>query len=446
MMNSLHASSLRLPIDRRLPGLEHLLDPARFAATAAPLLPPGDRVRSCQPLYIRYKPQTNAVAVHALKLEGRPDWLLVHGKCHTDDDFGSAAEKAAQGRTADVAHGCPLVVRPSLRLLLFMFPHDQALSGLRFATTPKKVQRALYALEPWLGDDDWRISDRRMTIKPIRFKPEKRAVLRIDTRARHKVSGAKQPVRVYARVDAGQHGEAAAELMIRLHDEFSRHPWLRTPRVIGRIAEGSVTLVADAGRAPLPKGSDGAAAAGKALAALHGCTSHGLQTRGIDAILAAVADALDGVGMLAPELARDAARLRDEIARRAAGGAGDGPVGFVHGDFHPQQLLAREDGLTVLDFDRSCAGSQDADLGNFRAHLFWQALQTGQAPRTARGRADVFAASYAETCGREPVPAALAFWTAVGLALLAPTPFRILHPEWPRLTADLLAACRQELS
>ncbi len=446
MMHPAYIPTLRLPADPALPGLGALLDPARFAQAAASLLPEGARIRDCRPVYVRYKPGTNAIAVHSLQVDDRAEPILAHGKCHTAEDFAIAAAKAHEGRALQPDYGRHLAANESTQTLLFLFPHDQALDGLRFATTPKKIQRALYALDATLSEQTWRVSDSRMTITPVRFKPEKRAVLRIDSRARRRDGGEKRPVRVYARVDAGGDGDAVAALMDRLHGEFRGHLWLQTPQVIGRIAAESTTLVADLGGGPLPKGSAGAISAGGALAALHNASTTGLEVRDPAAALQAVSETLRGLGDVIPELAPEADAVLRLLEARVARVADAGRVGFVHGDFHPQQLLQRSEDIAVLDFDRSCAGDPAADLGNFRAHLIWQALQAGLATHTARSRGDIFVSAYARAGGFTPPDAELAFWTAVGLAHLTPWPFRVLHPQWPNLTADLLAACREALA
>lgn len=434
-----------LPHDAALAGFESALRPDLFAGVAAQLLPPDARIVDCRLAYLRYKPGTNAVVLHELTLADRPDPVLVHAKCYTGSDYAVAREKARTLRLIETPCGSPAGRDDAHRMLLFQFPNDQVLDGMRFATHPKKIQRTLYAHDGTIDEADWRISDSRLRISPVRFKPEKRAVVRVDTRARHRRSGEKRPVRVYARVTAGTAGAAAAALTARLFLEFADHPWLRTPRPIVHLPDQETTLVADlGGRTPDADRPD-VRAAGRALAALHTARNHELPSLTAEALAAELADTLALTTGVAPDLEAGAAALMKALEPGLAAMIGCDDPGFVHGDFHPLQLLELPDGAAVLDFDRSHAGDPAADLGNYRAHLVWRALAGDGDVAGAVARADALVAAYAAAGGRRFAAERIAFWTSVGLVRLAPQPFRQLHPAWPDLTADLLATAREEL-
>jgi len=431
-----------LPHDAALRGFASALRPDLFAGLAARLLPPDARVVDCRLAYLRYKPGTNAVVLHELTLADRPAPVLVHAKCYTEDDYPVARKKADSLRLIETPCGLPAGRDDSARMLLFQFPNDQVLDGMRFATHPKKIQRALYAHDATIDEAAWRVSDSRLRISPVRFKPEKRAVLRIDTRARHRQSGEKRPVRVYARVAAGA---GSAALTARLHREFADHPWLRTPRPIVHLPDQETTLVADlGGRTPDPDRPD-VQAAGRALAALHSARDHALPPLSAEVLAAELTETFALMTSVAPGLEKGAAALMKALEPGLAAMSGCDDGGFVHGDFHPLQILELPDGAAVLDFDRSHAGDQAADLGNYRAHLIWRSLGTGGDPAEAAGRADALIAAYASVGGHRFAAERIAFWTSIGLVRLAPRPFRLLHPAWPDLTADLLAAAREEL-
>ena len=68
----------------------------------------------------------------------------------------------------------------------------------------------------------------------------------------------------------------------------------------------------------------------------------------------------------------------DRLERRCldlAAGLGPRPMGPIHRDFYPDQLLIAEDQVTVIDFDLYCEGDPALDIGNFVAHLSELALR-----------------------------------------------------------------------
>jgi len=439
-------SSTRLPLDPKLPGLASLLDPGKFAGAVGNLLPVDSDVTECRPLYVRYKPETNAIAVFEVRVAGHDRPLLLHGKCHSAVDYDKARDKAAAGRWIPPVLGRPFAARDEDLLLLFAFPNDQALDGLRLAANSKRLQRALYAHEPALDQQEWRVSDSRMVISPVRFKPEKRAVLQVDTKAVHRAGHGKKLVRIYARVNRRDQGSSVAGLMTRLYREFTDHPLFGTPRVIVHLKEEQTTLVADVGGRPLSVDAAGAATAGRILANLHPHECGDLTPRSSAAILATVEDTVTTIAHLAPELEHEAKNLFEQMQQKAEDHLDDGATGFVHGDYHPQQILDLQDRMALLDFDRSYAGDTMADLGNFTANLLYKDLASQEGRTGSAGLRDALVQAYEDESGRAVSRQGLSFWTGVGLMQLAPTPFRVLNRDWPEILAATLAVCRKELS
>lgn len=435
----------RLPRDPALTGLAMLLEAGGFLESVGSLAATelDDQSWPARPEYVRYKPGTNAVASWRVNRVGGGSMLL-HGKCYTAEDYPVALAKAREIAASEP--GREFAARDDARMLCFAFPADQVMDGLRFATTPKKIQRVLYAHDDALEEKTWRVSDSRMAISTVRFKPEKRAVLRIDTRARHRVSGEKRPVRRWLRITAGDGGEVPAALTARLHDEFSLHPWLQTPRMIAWLPRYGGALLDHVPGLPLPADTAGTAVAGRALAALHRASAADLPRRTRDQALTDAGDALEAAAGVAPEIAADVVRIRDGLADLASRLGPDEHVGFVHGDFHPQQILLCENGAAILDFDRSHAGDPVADLGNFTAQLLAESYHGGRNPEYARALGETLRQAY-ELDAFGPVEAnRFTFWRAIGLAHLVPQAFRSLRSDWPVLTGVLVAACLRELS
>lgn len=436
-----NAGPLPLPSDKALVGLPRLLDVRWFArAVGDRLLPAAAAPTACAPVYVRYKPGTNAVVVFALSVPGLEAPLWVQGKCLAEADYGNAREKALNSRWSEPALGAPLAACDDERILLLAFPNDPVLDGLRHAAHPKRMQRAVHELVPGLAADEWRVSDSRLAITPIRLKPEKRAVLRLDTRAVAHATGARRRLRLYLRVDADGRGAHDAAVLDHIHRALADHEQVGCPRPAGYDRKHRLLVVEDAGGEAISGGLN-ARAMGLALAALHALPAPALACRPIGAHLDSARETAGTVGALDPALGDEALRVLEALMRRAGDAAG--APALAHGDCHPGQVLATPDRVVLLDFDRSHIGDPAADLGNYLAHLDLLALA---APGGAGPLGAALVDSYVAAGGRRPEAGRLATWRALGLLQLATTPFRALDPAWPSHTALLLARAREVLA
>jgi len=438
-------TALPLPKDAELAGLASLLDAQWFArATAARLLPPDSAPKACVPTYVRYKPGTNAIAVYSLTVPGLATPLLVQGKCLAAADYANARDKALATTWTEPTVGRPLAVCDDERILLLAFPNDPVLEGARHAANPKRMQRTIQELVSGLEAERFRVSDSRLVITPIRFKPEKRAVLRLDTRTVERATGERRPLRLYLRVDADGRGERDRAVLDHVHRGLAGHPLVGSPRPAGYDPDRRLLIVEDAGGEPV-SGARNARAMGVALAALHRLPTPPLACRTFETHLLAARETAALLAALDPQLGQSATDVLDAIAGRAEA-VPESPA-FAHGDCHPGQVLVAGERIVLLDFDRSHVGDAAADLGNYLAQLDLAALATGSRLTTitpAAAGAELLAA-YVDAGGRRPEARQLSPWRALGLVQQATAPFRELDPAWPKRAAAVLARAREVL-
>jgi hypothetical protein len=85
--------------------------------------------------------------------------------------------------------------------------------------------------------------------------------------------------------------------------------------------------------------------------------------------------------MADPALADELEHELDAVAVSAASMTAGRPA-WIHGDLHPLQVLVGPR-LVVLDWERARIGEGEEDLGNFHAHLAWEAFEAAPAAWSA---------------------------------------------------------------
>ncbi len=389
--------------DPDLPGLRLLLDGEAFADAIG--------VGGARSTYLRYKPGESCLAAFRW-----PDGREIAAKAVTEARW--AAVRANQKWAAPHLRCATLPRRlDAPQVLLRDRTEDAQLKALKWLSDPARAERHMERLFRHVAVEG------PVSLVPIRWKPERRFVARVDSRG--------QPIAVlkvwatadYARALAGATFAAAA----------GGPPLMAASAAVGAFAmrwtEGASLCPAAAGAVDL----DGVAAAGRALAALHqaplvppvaldrAVAGEALRARGRD------------LGWLLPALADRAARLAERVTAALATEAA--PPCLIHGDFSADQVLIHQGHARIVDWDETTWGDPAADFGTFFARLEAQALDGVVPHEVADAAREALVAGYAET--NEPPPG-LRSHTARGLLMLATEGFRVRHPAWPERAAALL--------
>jgi hypothetical protein len=108
----------------------------------------------------------------------------------------------------------------------------------------------------------------------------------------------------------------------------------------------------------------------------------------------------NSLGMFVGALRTDQPQLESELRQYAAAveQSFDGFQGVqathVHGDFHPDHIYAGNNFITVIDFERFCAGDPARDLGSFVAHMRTTAYSIGKSIEAVNQEIIAFLESY----------------------------------------------------
>lgn len=406
--------------DPGLRGLSLLLDPAAMVDALRPLFPeeePGE----ARITYVRYKPGSSCLAAYRMVVGGEP--ALLYAKTFGPDAVPKL-RKRGEKEPAAATSGPGRILLSDLSTVAYLFPNDVELGVLREIADPKSFRDRLRRMMPghpelWEG-----------ALRTLAYKPERRYVAELSSGG-----GAKAVLKFY-----DETGYRAARLGFRA---FSARGPLRLARRIGKSNRrrimafewlpGRLLIDAISG----PRSDPGAAAAaGRALAALHSQQPTGLDPIPRKAESERLLALAAGIGFLVPRVAASGETLARRMARWILEEPPEGRP--VHGDFYADQVLVDGDAAAILDLDRVARGDVASDLGLFLAHLERDVLRGRISAGGAEAAKDRFLAGYAE--GAEvPAPSKVETYAAVGLFGLAMEPFRLREPEWPERIEAILS-------
>lgn len=424
----------------RLGDLEALLDPAQAAALMSAA---GLRVHHVRPDYIRLKPGAGALVGFQLAgtdAAGRSCTLPGYARTHPGDRAAEIARKWRSLRPTDTPLGSGITLLPGGRSVLFLFPNDARLRGLRFVAGMEKLKRELTPLAV-LGGRGLRVRGRRSHLEPVRYKPERRYIARARLALIHDPTGRKEDLDVFIREFPDSRGARVAAVAAAL-GSCGQGP--RVPRALGTLRGGRLFVEERvAGEPLLPLVLSGQADAGALaglLVALHRTELPPCAGPVADR-LAGAREAVEALRTLGGETASLAAEL---LAQLEAAATATLPAATIHGDCHLHQFLLEGGAPVMVDFERTGTGPALLDLGTLQAHLEALCLRHPQEADRLRGFGADLAGAYARGSGRslEALPA----FTAAALLDQALLPFRRREDGWEVRTPALLERAREVLA
>jgi Phosphotransferase enzyme family len=399
--------------DPALPGLATLLDPVAFGVVLRRALP-GLVLGPAKLVYV--KPATNYLVGYELTVNGEP--LDIYAKTYPQASAAGELAKARErpGITGPLGPG--RLALDEIATVVSVYPNDnkvKALSLLADDTSRVEVLRELLPHHPelWQG-----------TLHHLRYKPERRAVLRLD-------SGG-EPQAVLKLFTA--HGYETAR---QASQPFTSRGALRLAPNIGHSDRHQILafgwlpgrLLSKAMRDPsFPAGR--LKPVGAALAELHAQDAGGLPRQTDADVATALLAVADTLGELVPAIALRAHALAQRLAARMAATARcDRPV---HGGFHARQVLLDDNNTAaIIDFDHARQGDPADDLGKFIAHLECKVIRGQLTAEQLGALKEGLLEGYAGTSGR-PIAAHLDVHVSAVLLWLAVKFFRHRAPDWPQ--------------
>jgi ATP-binding cassette subfamily B protein len=391
-------------VDPKLPQARVMLDPNAVSSVLARSFNGGAPLH-VGVRYLRYKPGTNLVVHYEVAAGGaRHDavGMISSGSSlarRAADPENVALARLAAARAAPAA---PLAYDAEVDCLVQWYPLDLSLPVL--AHPPEELRRLLRSAGLPIdgsGEEPERLA----------YKPRRRAVLRIDDHV----------VRLYSR--DGEFARALAGQ--RAASSLSS---LAAPRLEAAFPDRLVSVHALLSGRAVTDPATVAAEAGALLGLLHASQPNGLPRFTPDAQLEAAAASARLVATIAPE-------LRPRVDRLLASFAGSrpepAPLVPSHGDFSAHQLLVRDDGLALTDFDEFCLAPVALDPASYAAHLV-----SGR-----RGDLDAALAVLDDLLsGYGERPPHLSWYLATMILREAALPFRYFQPDWRERVGEMVTA------
>lgn len=412
--------------DREIPGLGTILDTDALIDTLRAGLPDAG-IRVLEPSYVHYKPHTNCLVAGRLKTEDGelPFYAKAYGA-----DAPVKLKKTRRLQSVPSPLGPGTLVVEEQRIGCYFFPVDHRLKGLRRLADPATEGSLLSGL---LGKSH-AFSD--ATLRPLRYKPERRFVACLESPAGPKLLlKFFDPVRYKVAKQAAQALSTPASARTnRANYFFDRHNVMGLEWVPGRLLSDLI-LTKDKD-SPEQGGAAAIERTGTALAELHSRAPSALRKqRRADETRRLFAQAAT-IGHLYPAIDRQAEKLALKLVSSLEDISGETTA--LHGDFYDRQVLLSDGAPVIIDLDEARLGHPAVDLGLFVAHLERHRLSNRLSAEKVHIFTDALVRGY-ERVRPAPSPSVIRLYIAIGLLHLAAEPFRYREPQWRGQMANLLA-------
>lgn len=441
-------------IDNKLPGLVELMDLSRVKEIISKSLHNhAIKICECKIEYLRYKPGTNCIIAYRLTysvdIKDILEEILFYAKVYTGDDYINAAEKITSPRLISSPYFEPVIKLPGLSAILYFFPNDSVIEGLKIYSDSKKIQRLIYENYDKYPESKWRISNSQMRFKIKRYKPERRVVAKFITKAYRREDNTRERLRLYIRNYADDLGETSFKIQRDLYRLCLNVDGLSVPEPIMYIPDFKALFMKKAPGKPLldfiirQTSSSHVANVAQSIAAFHKLEISTLPGKTHADFLGEAKATVDMLDSILPGNNNYAKRIYDYLSG-TINPDWINELSLVHGDLYYGQILLDDNNTYLIDFDRAHRGDSIYDLGNFCAHIILLRLRNQL--KDDQPLINEFIKSYEKARSSAIADKRLNFWITFGLFQLAVGSFRRLEKDWHYKANEILTECLKIIS
>jgi len=413
--------------DPSIPGLRLLLDDEAALALFQ------EHLASLQPVkatctYLRYKPSLSCLA--AFRVSTPSGDVQVHAQAYSSTNEGKIV-KTPRNHQQTSSAGQGTVVLSRLKVVLWPFPHDEALEALPLICDHEKLIRLIGRLCA-----DFEIAS-DLEILPLRYKPGRRFVGFLEQQGR--------PTALLR-----LHSEPSYNNSRRAAKSLGDIQAVRTPRTIGHSDRYHALLLewleGDSLASVLTNSAARRTAmerVGQHLAALHREQHAKLPLRSPHSDAAILSNLVKDSQFLGPAIVTELKKLVTRCCSLLV--VTPNILSTVHGDFHSGQVILSADSrVGFIDFDRASIAHPCSDLGTFLAQQERDSLDALYSTETKQGYENALLQGYLDgNDGADLQPTII--YKVASLLKLAHEPFRHRETDWVKKTSAILSRCSQLL-
>lgn len=387
-------------------------------------------ISSCRIGYVRYYPSQSALVRYDIEYSDERGSLRqtsVYAKAIDSLGWAAARAKAKSCKWSKSGLGAGFFESVEDRTLFFEYPNDLEMPGLRILGNHN-------LLKEFLGKG--KATSRSTTFRCLKYKPESRCIM-VD-----------EGDTTFVKLDRLMDKMVSPGMVCELADTFSGDPTIGVPpllsysnelmiSVLPRVEGNSLlSLMQQSDVSPTLVGLF------NELPRLHDFRSSRLRQVDFRDAMMNVFKCVNLIGHAGSEFqcqVRDISRRLHSLLAKPQ----KVKLGFVHGDFHPAQVIVNNGRYWFIDFGKSHYGDCVADLGNFFAQLAHMRLKKLIESEIQLQRKCIEA--YERASDSKISFDSFNFWKAAGLIELGAKQFRGLRPMWRERLAHILQECQSIL-
>lgn len=390
--------------------------------------------------YVRYKPGTSCIVTYKVVLLNsithETFTSYFYAKGYSLENYELAKDKALGLHLAENKQDVVSLCFDSTKIIFYPFYADSEINGLDSILDSRKLRRVIYDYDLHFKNNEYRVSHKNMKFEILRYKPEKRALLKVETVCTHLESGNKEKICYYIKCDTSKKGRAVFELLDNISKNISN---IVTP--IHYDADKQFLIYKDAQAEDVSsiidcnKFQSVNRMAASLITEIHNLS---IDSEIFEQVVNIENNALTTIRSLKSILPDSHSMLEDieKEIKAASISVSESKKVLIHGDFSYEQLLFDGKRIKILDFDRYSFGNIYEDIGNYIAHLLYKEVFALEFD--AKKYIIEFIDSYSKEATIEIDRIQLKNWVGRSLLSLSIKPFRIYEHNWNEKTNKIL--------
>ncbi len=431
----------KLPVDDKISGL-NILFTNQFVQDALEQFFRSSNYSlvSYQISYVRYKPDTSCIVTYKVvlqhKISNENSTSYFYAKAYTIENYDLAKNKSLGLHLSVRKQDSVSICFDSAKIIFYPFYGDSEIKSLDSILDSRKLRRILYRHDSLLNNNEYRISHKNMKYEILRYKPEKRILLKVTTLRTHIKSGTKEVINYFIKCDVSRKGKSIFELLNTISNDI--------PNVIVPICydiEKQFMIYKDAQADDVcsiiesEKFHKINMMAASLISNIHKLSINRDTLKAVNNSEYNLSATIESLKSILPENKKLIDEVEKEFTTISVNKKANNEV-LIHGDFSYEQLLFQGNKMKILDFDRFTFGDFHVDIGNYIAHLLYKEIFAIEFD--AKLFIIEFIDSYSNNTVFKINHTKLNYCVGFSLLSLSIKPFRLFENKWEKKIQKIL--------